>query len=207
MDALAVVYAIVCLGTMETYVSEHLIKMGVSIGPVGAMLASAPGGYTVCSIVFSRKLKDMSLRGTIVAGMAGSAVAMLLLGPPAFLPAQWWIVVLGITLMGTSAAAAFIPSLPDMIECAQEHGFSSSDPQVANSLSSIASGAFSLGQMLGPVLSGCLLMYMDFEGVTIVLAAVGPVGIAGFLLTRGGKRQVVGGYVRGPAEEGVEKTG
>ena len=177
LDAGAVVYVIVCLGVMETYVSTHLRSLGLSIPEIGAAFATDPACYTVCCYVYGKMLKTMNLRRVIQAGIALGVLSSLLLGPPYPLPASAFIVVLGMTVMGSAIASAYVPALPHMLAAADSLGFFIDD-RLNDALSSVASGSFSLGEMLGPVVGGVLLQYMDFRNLVTVLAGVG----VGYLL-------------------------
>lgn len=174
LDAGAVAYVIMCLGVMETYVSTHLIAEGLSIEEVGLAFATDPAAYTVCCYVYGKLLKTMNLRRVIQAGLLLGVLSSLLMGPPYPLPASGVSVVLGMTVMGTAIASVYVPALPHMIAAAEALGFYVDD-RLNDALSSVATGSFSLGEMLGPVLGGVALHYMDFRNLVTTMAGVGLV--------------------------------
>lgn len=174
LDAGAVAYVIMCLGVMETYVSTHLLALGLSIEEVGLAFATDPAVYTVCCYVYGKMLRTMNLRRVIQAGLLLGALSSLLMGPPYPLPASGISVVLGMTVMGAAIASTYVPALPHMIAAAESLGFFVDD-RLNDALSSVASGSFSLGEMLGPILGGVALHYMDFRNLVTIMAGVGLV--------------------------------
>ena len=60
-------------------------------------------------------------------------------------------------------SASFLPALPHMLEECQQLGFVCSDGSVENVLSSVTSASFFLGEMLGLVLGGALLMFLNYQ--------------------------------------------
>jgi MFS family permease len=172
LDAGAVAYVIMCLGIMETYVSTHLIELGLSIEEVGLAFATDPAVYTVCCYVYGKVLKTMNMRRVIQVGILLGVLSSLLMGPPYPLPASGVSVVLGMTVMGAAIASTYVPALPHMIAAAESLGFYVDD-RLNDALSSVASGSFSLGEMLGPVLGGIALHYMDFRNLVTLMGGVG----------------------------------
>lgn len=172
LDAGAVAYVIMCLGIMETYVSTHLIELGLSIEEVGLAFATDPAVYTVCCYVYGKILKTMNMRRVIQVGILLGVLSSLLMGPPYPLPASGVSVVLGMTVMGAAIASTYVPALPHMIAAAESLGFYVDD-RLNDALSSVASGSFSLGEMLGPVLGGIALHYMDFRNLVTLMGGVG----------------------------------
>lgn len=172
LDAGAVAYVIMCLGIMETYVSTHLIELGLSIEEVGLAFATDPAVYTVCCYVYGKILKTMNMRRVIQTGILLGVLSSLLMGPPYPLPASGISVVLGMTVMGAAIASTYVPALPHMLAAAGSLGFYIDD-RLNDALSSVASGSFSLGEMLGPVLGGIALHYMDFRNLVTLMGGVG----------------------------------
>lgn len=170
----AMMYIVTCGGVMETYVSSHLLKLGLPMYAVGIAIGCTPGGYTLACIFFSGNAKKVSLKTVVTIGIAGGTLGTLLLGPPpVILPSSYWVVTVGILILGISLAFVFVPCIPQMLSTAHQLGFASSQ-SLSDSLGSVTAGAFSLGETLGPVLGGALLSGLSFQWTTVVLAAVGP---------------------------------
>ena len=175
LDALAVVYVILCLGVMEACVSPHFLVMGVSMSMVGLALGSQPVSYTLTCLFYSRFLYYFSLRSTMTLGLLTAALGTALCAPPAIFPKSPWLVVLGIILIGFGMASTFLPALPHMLEEAHRCGLTSADNSLENVLSAITATAFSTGEMLGPAIGGVALIYTDFELLVQVLGGLGVI--------------------------------
>ena len=181
LDSLAVAYVIVCLGIMETYISQHLLGIGLTIEEVGLAFATDPALYTLCCYVYSRKLKDLNMKRVIQIGISLGVLSVLLMGPPHYLPESPIFVVAGMTVMGAAIASTFVPALPHMLEASEALGFSVDD-NLNDALSSITSGAFSLGEMMGPIIGGALLHYMDFRNMITCVGLAGLVFLVVYLI-------------------------
>lgn len=170
----AMMYIVTCGGVMETYVSSHLLKLGLPMYAVGIAIGCTPGGYTLACVFFSGIAKKVPLKTVVTIGITGGTLGTLLLGPPPVIfPSSYWVVTVGILLLGISLAFVFIPCIPHMLCTAHQLGFVSNQ-SLSDSLGSVTAGAFSLGETLGPVLGGALLSGLSFQWTTVVLATVGP---------------------------------
>ena len=173
LDTLAVVYVMICLGVMEAYVSLRFLSLGVSMPMVGLAMSGQPAAYTLSCLFYSRFLHHFTLKHTITLGLFVGALGTALCAPPEILPQSPWVVWSGVVLIGIGMASSFIPSLPHMIDEANRFGLISSDDSLENVLSSITSGAFSLGEMLGPALAGAVLLSLTFQELVQLLGCSG----------------------------------
>lgn len=181
LDTLAVAYVILCVGVMEAYVSEHLLSLGLSIPSVGLAFAAGPLCYTVCCYIYSRKLKSLNMTRVFQAGLVTGSLAALLFGPPYPLPESVVSVIVGMTIVGLASASTFVPALPHMLQAVTALGFSLDD-KLNDVLSSLTSGAFSLGELLGPLVGGLLLTCMDFRNMVTVVGGGGVVLLCAYVL-------------------------
>lgn len=79
-------------------------------------------------------------------------------------------------------SASFLPALPHMLEECERLGFVCSDDSVENVLSSVITASFFLGGMLGPVLGGALLMFLNFQQLVEAVGLFGAVLAGVYLL-------------------------
>lgn len=178
----AMMYIVICGGVMETYVSSHLLKLGLPMYAVGLAIGCTPGGYTLACVLFSGIAQKVSLKRVVSLGLVGGTIDTLLLGPPPVIfPASYWVVTLGILMLGISLALVFVPCIPHLLSTALQLGYISNQ-SLSDSLGSITAGAFSLGETLGPVLGGALLSGLSFVWTAVVLAAAGPGVLLCYLL-------------------------
>lgn len=174
VSPLAMMYIVICGGVMETYVSSHLLKLGLPMYAIGLAIGCTPGGFTIACVFFSAISKRMALKTVVTIGVIGGTLGMLLLGPPPdILPESYWIVTLGILLIGLSLAFTYVPCIPHMLSTALQLGYVA-DQGLSDALGSLNSGGFSLGETLGPVIGGALLSCLSFEWMAVVVAAIGP---------------------------------
>lgn len=181
LDTAAVAYVIMCVGVMEAYVSEHLLSLGLSIPAVGLAFAAGPLCYTVCCYLYSRKLKTLNMTRVFQGGIVTGSLAILLMGPPYPLPESVVSVIVGMTLVGLASASTFVPALPHMLQAVAALGFSVDD-KLNDVLSGLTSGAFSLGELLGPIVGGLLLTCMDFRNMVTVIGVAGLVLLLAYTL-------------------------
>lgn len=192
LDAIAVVYSMTCVGAAETYISSHMLHMGLPMEAIGGVIGCEPASYTVCCIVFSKYLPQINNRLIIAFGIALMTVATPLLGPPPEFPSNYWIVIAAMLAVGVALASAFVPSIPHMLEVAPAYGFAVDD-DLADALGSVGAGAFTLGEMLGPLVGGALLNGVNFQWMVIAVAAGGPVCLTGYIVfgrVKEGKHEV-----------------
>ncbi|CAL8472021.1 g11563 [Coccomyxa elongata] len=117
----------------------------------------------------------------IVAGFVFMAVGYVLLGPAPPLQALLgrvfgsWLIWVSLSFIGLGAGMAFVPLLPALLNGLADVGIE--EEGLADVVSGLLSGSFSMGGGVGPLLGGLLAALLGFEwaaaGFGLVLASIG----------------------------------
>ncbi|KAK9905907.1 hypothetical protein WJX75_008740 [Coccomyxa subellipsoidea] len=119
----------------------------------------------------------------IVAGFVLMAIAYIMLGPaPPLQPLLGplfgsWLIWASLGLVGLGAGMAFVPLLPALLEHLDEVGIQ--EEGLADVVSGLLSGSFSLGGGVGPLLGGVLANWFGFQWSAAAFGALlGATGLA-----------------------------
>lgn len=116
------------------------------------------GMLTVSYVIFvnfvPKLIKVFDKKAIIVVGLLGSSLGALVIAP-LFLPNRWWVMLIGLPLMGFANAMCVLPAIPQYIDFMSE---SYPQAEMKRALSDMASGLFmssyALGSLIGPLSSG-----------------------------------------------------
>jgi len=150
-------YPLFAVGFLDA--SESTIGLVLTVHLLGGALFQIPFGW----------LADRFRRYPQI--VLGSALAPLMMLPILFVDRVWAIVLLAF-LMGVFGALSRASMLAERIELGKTHGM--------GIMAGLQTGAFGMGQMLGPLVSGALV---DLFGVKAVFPFGAAVGLIGTLLT------------------------
>jgi len=139
--------------------SESTIGLVLTVHLLGGALFQIPFGWFADRF---RRFPQIVL---------GSTLAPLMMIPILF-ARQVWVVVLLAFLMGVFGALSRASMLTERIELGKSHGM--------GIMAGLQTGAFGMGQMLGPLVSGALV---DLLGVKAVFPFGAAIGLIGTLLT------------------------
>jgi MFS family permease len=150
---------------LEPTLGEHASALGVATTPdsIGLLFSIAMTSYTLsCPIIgiVSRR-EHFGPRPVIVCGLLLQLLGFLLIGPSPLLRLQRPSTTqmnAALVALGIGEAMSMTPVMDDMMASCGEYAEES-----VNALSSLMPSAFSLGQMLGPLLGSGLTQRMGFD--------------------------------------------
>ena len=135
--------------------SESTIGLVLTVHLLGGALFQIPFGW----------LADRFRRFPQI--VLGSTLAPLMMIPILFVDQVWAIILLAF-LMGAFGALSRASMLAERVELGKSHGM--------GSMAGLQTGAFGMGQMLGPLVSGALVDIIGVEAVFPFGAAIGLIG-------------------------------
>lgn len=172
---------------LEPTLGAHATSLGLATSPetIGALFSVLVVAYTLaCPLIGIYAARSrFGPRLVVVTGLCVQLVAFLLVGPspavfgsppsrsgtgtgPAMVMAQ---MVLALCLFGAGSALSVTPVMDDMMLSCGEAA-----ERAVNSLSSLLASAFSLGQMIGPMLGSHLSSRIGFpHACTLMSCAIG----------------------------------
>ncbi|GAA6223287.1 MFS-type transporter SLC18B1 [Lates japonicus] len=169
LDATLSLFAIETFNLSAGYVG--LIMLGLSLP---YCLASPLLGYITDKYPATRSW-------FMVTGGFATAVGFWLLGPVPFLhiPSQLWLLVLMLGVIGFSLGMTAIPTFPEIITCAYNHGFDEG-LSTLGMVSGLFGAVWSTGMFYGPIVGGLITQHLSFEWAAAVQGALAF--LAAFLL-------------------------
>ncbi|XP_035466375.1 MFS-type transporter SLC18B1 isoform X1 [Scophthalmus maximus] len=185
------------LGFLDATLSLYAIEtFSLSPGYVGVIMLGLSLPYCLASplIGYFTDKYPATRSWFMVIGSIATAVGFSLLGPVPFLhiPRQLWLLVLMLAVIGFSLGMTAIPTFPEIIMCAYEHGF-----QEGLSTLGMVSGLFgavwSMGIFYGPVVGGIITQHLSFEWAAAIqggLAFFGAVFLAVYNLCQRPRQSV-----------------
>ncbi|AWP16186.1 putative MFS-type transporter SLC18B1 isoform 4 [Scophthalmus maximus] len=185
------------LGFLDATLSLYAIEtFSLSPGYVGVIMLGLSLPYCLASplIGYFTDKYPATRSWFMVIGSIATAVGFCLLGPVPFLhiPRQLWLLVLMLAVIGFSLGMTAIPTFPEIIMCAYEHGF-----QEGLSTLGMVSGLFgavwSMGIFYGPVVGGIITQHLSFEWAAAIqggLAFFGAVFLAVYNLCQRPRQSV-----------------
>ncbi|KAF0044003.1 hypothetical protein F2P81_003161 [Scophthalmus maximus] len=151
------------LGFLDATLSLYAIEtFSLSPGYVGVIMLGLSLPYCLASplIGYFTDKYPATRSWFMVIGSIATAVGFSLLGPVPFLhiPRQLWLLVLMLAVIGFSLGMTAIPTFPEIIMCAYEHGF-----QEGLSTLGMVSGLFGAVWSMGPFSSLCIISVNDHD--------------------------------------------
>ncbi|XP_069016729.1 MFS-type transporter SLC18B1 [Embiotoca jacksoni] len=168
------------LGFLDASLSLFAIdRFGLSAGYVGLIMLGLSLPYCLGSPVmgyFADKYPSVRFSFMVAGGLI-TAVAFCLLGPAPFLhvPSQLWLLVLMLGLIGFSLGLTAIPTFPEIITCAYEHGFEEG-LSTLGMVSGLFGAVWSTGMFYGPIMGGLITQHLSFEWAAVVQGALAFLG-------------------------------
>ncbi|AWP16185.1 putative MFS-type transporter SLC18B1 isoform 3 [Scophthalmus maximus] len=170
------------LGFLDATLSLYAIEtFSLSPGYVGVIMLGLSLPYCLASplIGYFTDKYPATRSWFMVIGSIATAVGFCLLGPVPFLhiPRQLWLLVLMLAVIGFSLGMTAIPTFPEIIMCAYEHGF-----QEGLSTLGMVSGLFgavwSMGIFYGPVVGGIITQHLSFEWAAAIQGGLAFFGVS-----------------------------
>ncbi|XP_066143495.1 MFS-type transporter SLC18B1-like [Euwallacea fornicatus] len=168
--------------TLEPHLRE---KFGLSPSQVGLLFVLSAATYGISSPIMGWiGDKTNSYVALMSSGLLGSFLMLLFLGPSpifSFIEGSLWLNAVTLGILGIFAAMTLIPTYQHIIDNALEEGF----PDCLSTHSAISglwSSAYSLGEVIGPIMGGALMQKYSFPiasstvaGINLILAIGGAV--------------------------------
>ncbi|XP_034015316.1 MFS-type transporter SLC18B1 [Thalassophryne amazonica] len=173
------------LGFIDATLSLFAIaKFSLSPGYVGLIMIGLSIPYCLASplIGFFTDKYPATRPWFMVCGGFATAASFCLLGPAPFLhiPSLLWLVVVMLGVIGFSLGVTGIPTFPEIISCAYEHGFEEG-LSTLGMVSGLFGAVWSLGMFYGPIVGGLITQNLSFEWASTVQGSL--CGLAALLLT------------------------
>ncbi|CAK6966005.1 MFS-type transporter SLC18B1 [Scomber scombrus] len=155
------------LGFIDATLSLYAIEtFGLSTGYVGLIMLGLSLPYCLASpLIGCVTDKYPATRGWfIVIGGTATAVGFFLLGPIPILhiPNQLWLLVVMLGVIGFSLGMTAIPTFPEIITCAYDHGFEEG-LSTLGMVSGLFGAVWSMGMFYGPVVGGLITQHLSFK--------------------------------------------
>ncbi|XP_062296609.1 MFS-type transporter SLC18B1-like isoform X2 [Scomber scombrus] len=169
------------LGFLDATLSLYAIEtFGLSTSYVGLIMLGLSLPYCLASpLIGCVTDKYPATRGWfIVIGGTATAVGFFLLGPIPILhiPSQLWLLVVMLGVIGFSLGMTAIPTFPEIITCAYDHGFEEG-LSTLGMVSGLSEAVWFMGMFYGPVVGGLITQHLSFkwaaaiQGGLVLLAA------------------------------------
>jgi len=151
---------------LEPTLGEHASAIGIASTPdqIGMLFSVAMTSYTLsCPVIgVVAKRENFGPRPVIVCGLMLQLLGFLIIGPSPLLrlegrPSMGQMVV-SLVAFGVGEAMSMTPVMDDMMHSCGTHA-----EEYVNGLSALMASAFSLGQMVGPLIGSGLTQRMGFE--------------------------------------------
>ncbi|CAJ1074488.1 MFS-type transporter SLC18B1 [Xyrichtys novacula] len=172
------------LGFLDATLSLFAMEeFDLSPGYVGLIMLGLSLPYCLASPLlgyFTDKYPSTRSWFMVIGGIA-TATGFCLLGPLPFLhiPSQLWLLILMLGVIGFSLGMTAIPTFPEIIAHAYEHGFEEG-LSTLGMVSGLFGAVWSLGMFYGPVVGGLITQHLCFEWAAAVQG--GLAFLAAFLL-------------------------
>jgi MFS family permease len=170
---------------LEPTLGEHAAEIGVASSPdqIGMLFSVAMTSYTLScpAIGVVAKREHFGPRPVIVCGLLLQLLGFLLIGPSPLLrldgrPSMTQMVV-ALLAFGVGEAMSMTPVMDDMMHSCGEYA-----EEAVNALSSLLASAFSLGQMIGPLIGSGLTQRLGFDWACTLMAAILTLHIGAILV-------------------------
>lgn len=172
------------LGFLDATLSLFAMEeFDLSSGYVGLIMLGLSLPYCLASPLlgyFTDKYPATRSWFMVIGGVA-TATGFCLLGPLPFLhiPSQLWLLILMLGVIGFSLGMTAIPTFPEIIAHAYDHGFDEG-LSTLGMVSGLFAAVWSLGMFYGPVVGGLITQYLCFEWAAAIQGALAF--LAAFLL-------------------------
>lgn len=157
---------------LEPTLGDHATQMGLASTPdgIGMLFSIAMTSYTLScpAIGMLAKRERFGPRPVIVGGLLFQLFGFILIGPCPLLQLEglgMGQMVMALVLFGVGESMSMTPVMDDMMRSCGNNADES-----VNALSSLMPSAFSLGQMLGPIIGSTLTSRMGFSWASSLMA-------------------------------------
>jgi len=157
---------------LEPTLGDHAARMGLASTPdaIGMLFSVAMTSYTLsCPIIgMVAKRERLGPRTVIVSGLLLQLLGFVLIGPCPLLKLDglgMGQMVAALVIFGIGESMSMTPVMDDMMRSCGEYADES-----VNALSSLMASAFSLGQMIGPLIGSALTSRAGFAWAATLMA-------------------------------------
>jgi len=159
---------------LEPTLGDHATRLGLASTPdgIGMLFSVAMTSYTItCPLIgMLAKRERLGPRPVIVIGLLLQLLGFLLIGPCPLLQLDGLgigQVIAALVVFGVGESMSMTPVMDDMMRSCGDYA-----EEAVNALSSLMASAFSLGQMLGPLIGSALTSRMGFAWACTTMAAL-----------------------------------
>lgn len=172
------------LGFLDATLSLFAMeKFSLSPGYVGLIMLGLSLPYCLASPVvgFFTDKYPATRSWFMVTGGIATALGFCLLSPAPFLyiSGPLWLLVLMLGVIGFSLGMTALPTFPEIITCAYDHGFEEG-LSTLGMVSGLFGAVWSLGMFYGPIVGGLITEHLSFEWAATIQGGLGF--LAAFLL-------------------------
>ncbi|CAN7998282.1 unnamed protein product [Ixodes hexagonus] len=160
-------------GFVEPTLEPHMRQeFGADTSIVGTFFLVMSAAFSICSpLVGYICMKTEQRIPIMIIGLILMSAAQLFMGPAPFLgiPSNLWMTLATVTVLGTSFAIAYVPTMESIIHAATDGGMEG-DIGTYALVSGLWNSMYSLGEVIGPSFGGVLLDLIGFSWASTVVA-------------------------------------
>lgn len=112
--SLALVVTMTSAGTtfINPMFSLHMKTYDINEGTSSLLMGTLTISYVFFINIVPKLVKKFGKRGVLTAGIIISAIGDLIIAPVMFLPQKWWMVLIGLPVIGVANALCVLPAIP-----------------------------------------------------------------------------------------------
>lgn len=158
----------------ESILTEHLVNIGIGKSETGYFFGLVSFVYTLSSLLIGYLCHFIKRRYLTQFSLLLSALALFCLGPSKLLnfpETSYSLTIIGISILGLSAAGIFVPLLSEIIEAMQlEAIIGDNCPELTDKASGLFNAAYASGCIAAPLIGAALNEKWGFSTTCDVLA-------------------------------------
>ena len=168
LDLIVVLFGMAGPVYFEPVLAPHLLDAGYGYVLVSFVFALPMLGYIIAVRFQTLLPADLDRRLVLVGGLAVEGLGLILIGPweALSLPRSLLITSLGLILLGTGSAWAYLPTLPHMIKSALSQLQVRDKEKLSDSLSALMGMCHYLGEAIAPIFAGFFTSQMGFANAS-----------------------------------------
>jgi MFS family permease len=106
---------------LDPILSVHLVSLGLAKEYTGFAFACNGLSLALGSPLAGYLCDRLKYKYIMAGGLLVNVVALLFIGPIDFLPNQYWVIMVGMLIIGLSQSLLGVPAIPEIIAATSEH--------------------------------------------------------------------------------------